>query len=132
RIAGVHEQPLALASVTCDTRTVSTSRAEHDQPQEDIVLNKTHRLLSLTTAIVFASTGLASAEPSAELIEAAKAEGQLTVIALPHTWCAYGDVIANFKKKYPEIQINELNPNAGSADELEAVRANKDNKGPQA
>src|SRR5690606_15731066 len=93
---------------------------------------KTHRLLSLTTAIVFASTGLASAEPSAELIEAAKAEGQLTVIALPHTWCAYGDVIANFKKKYPEIQINELNPNAGSADELEAVRANKDNKGPQA
>src|SRR5690606_5313459 len=34
--------------------------------------------------------------------------------------------------KYPEIQVNELNPDAGSADEVEAVKANKDNKGPQA
>ena len=41
-------------------------------------------------------------------------------------------MIAAFKAKYPEITINELNPDAGSADELEAVRANKDNMGPQA
>jgi len=66
------------------------------------------------------------------LYEAAKAEGELTVIALPHTWCGYGAVIEAFKVKYPGITINELNPDAGSADELEAVRANKDNKGPQA
>jgi hypothetical protein len=32
----------------------------------------------------------------------------------------------------PVPHVNELNPDAGSADELEAVRANKDNKGPQA
>jgi putative spermidine/putrescine transport system substrate-binding protein len=67
-----------------------------------------------------------------ELIEGAKAEGMLTTIALPHSWCGYGDVIAGFKEKYPFLTINELNPDAGSADELEAVRANKDNKGPQA
>ncbi|MGV3491427.1 MAG: ABC transporter substrate-binding protein [Devosia sp.] len=66
------------------------------------------------------------------LYEAAKAEGQLTVIALPRTWCGYGAVIDGFKAKYPGITVNELNPDAGSADELEAVRANKDNKGPQA
>ena len=96
------------------------------------MLNNTHRLLSLTTAIVLASTSLAAAEPSAELIEAAKKEGMLTTIALPHSWCGYGDVIAGFKAKYPEIQVNELNPDAGSADEVEAVKANKDNKGPQA
>ncbi len=95
-------------------------------------MSHTRRLLSLSTAMVLATTSLAFAEPSAELIEAAKKEGMLTVIALPHTWCGYGELIANFKKKYPEIQINELNPDAGSADELEAVRANKDNKGPQA
>ena len=124
--------PSPSPPVTSGTSTGSTSRAEHDQPQEDIVLNKTHRLLSLTTAAVVASTSVAFAEPSAELIEAAKAEGQLTVIALPHTWCGYGEVIAGFKEKYPEITITELNPDAGSADELEAVRANKDNKGPQA
>src|SRR5690606_39448167 len=67
-----------------------------------------------------------------ELVAAAKAEGMLTTIALPHSWCGYGDVIAGFKAKYPEITINELNPDAGSADEVEAIRANKDNMGPQA
>ena len=72
------------------------------------------------------------AQDLAALEAAAKAEGMLTTIALPHSWCGYGDVIAGFKAKYPEIKINELNPDAGSADEVEAIRANKDNKGPQA
>lgn len=90
------------------------------------------RVLSLSTAMVVASTSLAFAEPSAELVEAAKKEGMLTTIALPHDWCGYGAVIDGFKKKYPEITVNELNPDAGSADEVEAVKANKDNKGPQA
>jgi putative spermidine/putrescine transport system substrate-binding protein len=66
------------------------------------------------------------------LYEAAKAEGQLTTIALPHDWCGYGAVIEGFKAKYPGITVNELNPNAGSADELEAIRANIGNTGPQA
>ncbi|MCE6966932.1 hypothetical protein LAZ41_00265, partial [Cereibacter sphaeroides] len=69
---------------------------------------------------------------AAMMVGAAKAEGMLTTIALPHNWCGYGDVIAGFKAKYPEITVNELNPDAGSADELEAIRANKDNTGPQA
>nr|WP_262913552.1 ABC transporter substrate-binding protein [Rhizobium halophilum] len=89
-------------------------------------------MLSLTTALVIASASFVAAEPSAELVEAAKKEGMLTTIALPHSWCGYGDVIAGFKAKYPEIQVNELNPDAGSADEVEAIKANKDNKGPQA
>ncbi|MCJ8238737.1 ABC transporter substrate-binding protein [Peteryoungia algae] len=86
----------------------------------------------MTTALVMASSAVAYAEPSAELIEAAKKEGMLTTIALPHDWCGYGAVIDGFKKKYPEITVNELNPDAGSADEVEAIKANKDNKGPQA
>ncbi|MBX3055670.1 MAG: extracellular solute-binding protein [Anaerolineae bacterium] len=65
------------------------------------------------------------------LIKAAQAEGQLTTIALPHDWCNYGEMLETFKQKYG-ITINELDPNAGSGDELEAIRANKDNKGPQA
>ena len=91
----------------------------------------TGKLLSLTAASLMVTTAIASAQ-SAELIAAAKAEGQLTTIALPHDWCGYGDVIAGFKAKYPEITINELNPDAGSSDEIEAIKANKDNKGPQA
>jgi putative spermidine/putrescine transport system substrate-binding protein len=68
----------------------------------------------------------------AALYEAAKAEGMLTTIALPHDWCNYGAVIENFKAKYPGIEVNELDPGAGSGEELEAIRANKDNPGPQA
>jgi len=73
----------------------------------------------------------ASAEISADLIKAAQAEGQLTVIALPHDWCNYGELIEGFAKKY-NLKVNELNPDAGSRDEIEAVKANKDNTGPQA
>ncbi len=84
--------------------------------------------LTLSTVM----TSFAQADAMSDLLAAAKSEGQLTVIALPHDWCGYGGVIAGFKAKYPEITVNELNPDAGSADELEAIRANKDNKGPQA
>lgn len=66
-----------------------------------------------------------------ELVAAAKQEGMLTTIALPHDWLNYGVMIENFKAKYG-LEVNELDPNAGSGDELEAIRANKDNKGPQA
>lgn len=87
-------------------------------------------LATLIATAVCVST--ASAEDLAAIEAAAKTEGMLTTIALPHDWCGYGGVIESFKKKYPDIKVNELNPDAGSADELEAIRANKDNKGPQA
>ena len=67
----------------------------------------------------------------AALIEAAQAEGQLTTIALPRDWCNYGEVIDSFAAKYG-IAVNELDPNAGSGDELEAIRANQGSTGPQA
>ena len=66
-----------------------------------------------------------------ELIAAAKKEGSLTTIALPHDWCNYGAMIEGFKAKYG-LTVNELNPDAGSGDEIEAIKANKDNPGPQA
>jgi len=66
-----------------------------------------------------------------KLVDAAKTEGTLTTIALPHDWCNYGEAIEGFKTKYG-LQVNELNPDAGSGDEVEAIKANKDNKGPQA
>ena len=62
---------------------------------------------------------------------AAQAEGMLTTIALPHDWCNYGEAIETFKTKYG-LEVNELNPDAGSGDEIEAIKANKDNPGPQA
>src|SRR5215510_1500510 len=73
----------------------------------------------------------APADPMADLVAAAQAEGTLTTIALPHDWCNYGEVIETFKSKYG-LEVNELNPDAGSGDEVEAIKANKDNPGPQA
>lgn len=74
-------------------------------------------------------TGGGADDPA--LIAAAQGEGTLTTIALPPDWCNYGEVISTFKSKY-DMEVNELDPNAGSGDELEAIRANKDNPGPQA
>jgi len=51
---------------------------------------------------------------------------------LPLDWCNYAGMYEGFKAKYPGIEINPLDPGAGSAEELEAIRANKDNTGPQA
>lgn len=70
------------------------------------------------------------AVPVDKLVPLAQKEGTVTVIALPHDWANYGEIIDNFKKKY-NLKMNELFPDAGSADELEAVRSNKGNNGPQ-
>ena len=77
------------------------------------------------------ATTAAAAGGMDALIAAAKAEGSLTTIALPHDWCNYGGMIDGFKAKYG-LTVNELSPDAGSGDEVEAIKANKDNNGPQA
>src|SRR5918995_1901096 len=90
------------------------------------------KLTSVSAVALMVTTNVAFAQQSMEsLIAAAKAEGQLTTIALPHDWCGYGELIASYKAKYG-IKVNELNPDAGSGDEIEAIKANKGNKGPQA
>jgi putative spermidine/putrescine transport system substrate-binding protein len=86
-------------------------------------------VLSLVAVAVV--TGVPAFAQSKALVDAAKKEGQLTVIALPHDWVNYGEMIDTFSKKYG-ITVNELNPDGGSGDEIEAIKANKDNKGPQA
>jgi putative spermidine/putrescine transport system substrate-binding protein len=95
------------------------------------VTNTLHRMLSLTTAIMVASAPFAYADSMDDLVAAAKKEGKLTTIALPHDWCGYGALIDGFKAKYG-IEVNELNPDAGSGDEIEAIKANKGNTGDQA
>jgi putative spermidine/putrescine transport system substrate-binding protein len=90
------------------------------------------KVLSVTAAALMVTSAISSAQSLDEIVAAAKKEGMLTTIALPHDWCGWEGILAGFKAKYPEITINELNPDAGSADEIEAIRANKGNTGPQA
>lgn len=60
-----------------------------------------------------------------ELEEAAKAEGQLNVIALPRDWANYGEILDLFAEKYPEITINEASPDVSSAEEIQAAETNQ-------
>ena len=54
------------------------------------------------------------------LVEAAKAEGQLNVIALPPDWANYGAIIKAFEDKYG-IKVNSAQPDANSQDEINAA-----------
>jgi putative spermidine/putrescine transport system substrate-binding protein len=74
-------------------------------------------------------TAIASADPMGDLIAAAKREGQLTVIALPRDWCGYGGIIDRFEGKYGLV-VNEVQPDAGSAQEIEAIKAGRDKADP--
>jgi len=58
------------------------------------------------------------------LIEAAKEEGTLNVIALPPDWANYGEMLDTFSEKY-DIEINSASPDGSSQDELNAVESQK-------
>jgi ABC-type Fe3+ transport system substrate-binding protein len=60
----------------------------------------------------------------AALVEAAKAEGTLNVIALPPSWANYEEMLSTFSDKYG-IEINSANPDGSSQDELDAVTSQK-------
>ncbi len=93
---------------------------------------RTVLVASMSVAAFVATTFAASAQDLNALYEAAKKEGMLTVIASPRDWCGYGGLYDGFMAKYPGITVNSINEEAGSADELEAIKANKGNTGPQA
>ena len=95
--------------------------------------------MALAMALAVAFSPAASAGPLLtkapakfdDLVQAAKAEGELTVIACPHDWVNYGEIFQKFSAKYG-IKLNELNPDGSSGEEIEAIKANTGNKGRQA
>jgi putative spermidine/putrescine transport system substrate-binding protein len=54
------------------------------------------------------------------LATACKKEGQMNIIADPHDWANYGEIIKGFAKKY-KVKMNEANPNGSSQDEINAA-----------
>src|SRR5947209_8029147 len=121
---------LALLLVSCAPPAATTAPTQAAAAQPSAAPTKAPATTAPTAAPAATATTTAASGMDA-LIAAAKKEGELTVIALPHDWCGYGAVIDAFKAKYA-LKVNELNPDAGSGDEVEAIKANKDNKGPQA
>ena len=58
------------------------------------------------------------------LVQAAKKEGELNVIALPPDWANYGAIIKAFSDKYG-IKVNSAQPDAASQDEINAANQQK-------
>ncbi|MDT5233899.1 MAG: putative spermidine/putrescine transport system substrate-binding protein [Mycobacterium sp.] len=58
------------------------------------------------------------------LVEAAKKDGGLNVIALPPDWANYGAIIKAFSDKYG-IKVNSAQPDAASQDEINAANQQK-------
>jgi putative spermidine/putrescine transport system substrate-binding protein len=59
-----------------------------------------------------------------KLVEAAKAEKELNVIALPPDWANYKEIIDTFSTKYG-IKVNSAQPDANSQDEINAANQQK-------
>jgi len=70
------------------------------------------------------ATSLSDFGSLSALETAAKAEGQLNVIALPRDWANYGEIIDLFAQRYPQITINEQSPDVSSAEEIQAAKTN--------
>lgn len=87
--------------------------------------------LATSALMLLASTIIAAAAPADELVAAAQKEGRLAVIALPRDWCNYGRIIDGFKARYG-LAVDELQPEASSETELEAIRASRGNDDPMA
>ncbi len=74
-----------------------------------------------------ASTDAAKATSAADLggmdklVEAAKKEGTLNVIALPPDWANYGEILTAFTAKY-SIKVSSAQPDASSQDEINAAK----------
>ena len=73
---------------------------------------KAHRIgvIPSLALLLLAPGGAASAQGLDKIIADAKAEGQLTIIAVPHDWCGYGGIIDSFKKIYAFLEKEKVAP----------------------
>ncbi|ROQ06172.1 putative spermidine/putrescine transport system substrate-binding protein [Rathayibacter sp. PhB93] len=74
-------------------------------------------------ASVDASTATSAADVGGldALVEAATAEGELNVIALPDNWANYGELISGFEDEYG-ITVNSADPDVSSAEEISTAQ----------
>jgi putative spermidine/putrescine transport system substrate-binding protein len=88
-------------------------------PQKDNTGGETSSGVKVSEATSAAAFGGMDA-----LVEAAKKEGELNVIALPPDWANYGAIIKAFSDKYG-IKVNSAQPDAASQDEINAANQQK-------
>ena len=67
----------------------------------------------------------AACTPDQAIVDGAKEEGSVNLIALPDNWANYKGILEAFRTKYPDVKNPVANPDASSADELTAVETLK-------
>ena len=79
---------------------------------------------SAASSVDFATcTSLSNCGGMASLVAAANTEGELNLVTLPQNWANYGTILYTFEKKYPDIVVQDDNPNGSSAYEVQQVEA---------
>ncbi|MEX0848020.1 MAG: ABC transporter substrate-binding protein [Ilumatobacteraceae bacterium] len=112
-VAVIASLGLLLAACGSDESTTDTTAAA--APATDAATETTAAATDTTMA-----AGGDSADLTA-LAEECAAEGKVNLIALPDEWANYKGILASFGEKYPGVEYPVANPDASSADEMEAV-----------
>jgi putative spermidine/putrescine transport system substrate-binding protein len=78
---------------------------------------------SETTAAGGSETTAAGADPLADLYQECLDNGaKVNLIALPDEWANYKGILQSFRDKYPGVENPVANPDASSAEEMDAVQ----------
>ena len=113
--------PAVLAACGSDTKAATVTTKAPDATTTAPVVTTTAATGGVTT-----TTGavMAAKEIPKDLIDAAKKEGKINLIALPDGWANYKGVLAGYKSTYG-INFKVDNPDGSSADEVKAVETLK-------
>ena len=109
-------RPLRAFAMAAIAAALATTAACGDAPER-----KSSATAGAQGASVASATSAAAAGGMDKLVEAAKKEGRLNVIALPPDWANYGEVISTFEAKYG-IKVTSAQPDASSQDEINAAK----------
>jgi putative spermidine/putrescine transport system substrate-binding protein len=80
----------------------------------------THPAAAATKSVWATATSAKAGGGLKALAAACTKEGKMNIIADPHDWANYGEIITGFAKKY-KVKMNEANPNGSSQDEINAA-----------
>ncbi|OBG80825.1 ABC transporter substrate-binding protein [Mycobacterium sp. E802] len=109
----------AKVSALAVSAVVTVGLAACAPPQKDTAGAETDTGVKMAEA-----TSVADFGGMDKLVAAAKAEGELNVIALPPDWANYGAIIKAFEDKYG-IKVNSAQPDASSQEEINAANQQK-------
>ena len=107
----------SLALTACGSEAETTQTADTSDAATTSVADET-----TSSAAGDETTTSGAADPIAALYDECLANGaKVNLIALPDEWANYKGILESFRQKFPGIENPVANPDASSAEEMEAV-----------